>query len=209
MGVTGNFACGRATRFRGLSGFKKGENMKRFLMFIVLGLMMLGIVACGGDEEATPASIPTAMPTPIATAIAVATPTLPSTPTSVPVATEAAPEPEEIAVRMGDLYFGDSNDNTQNPPIWTVTSGAEVKVVAENRSGALQHNWAVVKLDETVPEPFLGDKQMEIVLLDTGVIDSGKSGAFTFTAPAAGEYQVICTVPGHYPSMQGKLVVKS
>lgn len=110
---------------------------------------------------------------------------------------------------MGDLFFGDSNDNVQNPPIWTVTSGAEVTVATENRSGALQHNWAVVKLNATVPEPFLGDKQMEVIFVDTGVIDGGKTDTFTFTAPAAGEYKVICTVPGHYPSMQGKLIVKS
>jgi len=50
---------------------------------------------------------------------------------------------------------------------------------------------------------------MEVVLIDTGVIDAGKTDNFTFTAPAVGEYKVICTVPGHYPSMQGKLVVKS
>jgi uncharacterized cupredoxin-like copper-binding protein len=179
--------------------------MKRFFTTLVLVLMMMGIAACGGDQEATPTSIPTSMPTAVATAI----PTLPSTPTSAPVATAVAPKPEEIAVRMGDLYFGDSNDNMQNPPIWTVTSGAEVKVVAENHSGALQHNWAVVKLDATVPEPFLGDKQTEIVLVDVGVINSGKTSTFTFTAPAVGEYKVICTVPGHYPSMQGKLVVKA
>lgn len=162
--------------------------MKRSFIFMVLVLMMIGIVACGGDAEATP--------------------TLSSTPTSVSVAAETAPEPEEIVVRMGDLFFGDSNDNVQNPPIWTVTSGAEVTVATENRSGALQHNWAVVKLNATVPEPFLGDKQMEVILVDTGVIDGGKTDTFTFTAPATGEYKVICTVPGHYPSMQGKLVVK-
>jgi uncharacterized cupredoxin-like copper-binding protein len=150
--------------------------------------MMIVIVACGGNEEATP--------------------TLSSTPTSVPVAAETALAPEEIAVRMGDLFFGDSNDNMHNPPIWTVTSGAEVTVATENRSEALQHNWTVVKLNATVPEPFLGDKQMEVILVDTGVIDSGKTDAFTFTPPATDEYKVICTVPGHYPSMQGTLVVK-
>jgi len=94
--------------------------MKRSFIFMVLVSLMIVIVACGGDEEATP--------------------TLSPTPTSMPVAVETAPEPEEIVVSMGDLFFGDSNDNLQNPPIWTVTSGAEVTVAAENRSGALQHN---------------------------------------------------------------------
>ena len=123
--------------------------------------MMIGIVVCGGNEEATSISVPTST----VTVVTVETPTLPSTPTPVPVAIEAALESEEIVVSMGDLYFGNSNDHMQNPPIWTVTSGAEVTVATENRSGALQHNWAVVKLDAIVSEPFLGDKQMEVVLV--------------------------------------------
>lgn len=110
---------------------------------------------------------------------------------------------------MNDLYFGDTNDNLNNPPVWTVTNGAEVTVTVENRSGALQHNWATSKLDAVIPQPFVGGEGLDIVLLDSGVVDTGQSSTITFTAPAVGEYLVICTVPGHYPVMQGKLVVES
>jgi nitrite reductase (NO-forming) len=31
----------------------------------------------------------------------------------------------------------------------------------------------------------------------SGVLPAGDSNTFTFTAPAAGTYQIVCTVPGH------------
>ena len=36
--------------------------------------------------------------------------------------------------------------------------------------------------------------------LDGLVIPGGESATFTFTAPAAGTYQYVCTVPGHAPA---------
>jgi uncharacterized cupredoxin-like copper-binding protein len=114
---------------------------------------------------------------------------------------------EMLSVVMHDIYYGDSNDNIANPPVWTVTSGAEVTVETDNQ-GALEHNWAVVKPGEEVPQPFLIEEHGDILLFDAGVKPPGETGSATFTAPEAGEYQVICTVAGHYPAMQGTLQVE-
>lgn len=46
------------------------------------------------------------------------------------------------------------------------------------------------------------------VLFKAGVIESGEKGETIFTAPAPGIYTAICTVAGHFPAMQGKLVVE-
>ena len=111
-----------------------------------------------------------------------------------------------INVVMHDIYFGESNDNATNPPVWTVTSGAEVTINLDNQ-GALQHNWAIVKPGAEVPMPFDSAQHGDTLLYSTDVLEGGTTASATFTAPEAGEYLVVCTVAGHYPTMQGKLVV--
>ena len=112
-----------------------------------------------------------------------------------------------ISVTFNDIYFGDSNDNVDNPPSWSVNSGDSVTVQAEN-AGVLEHNWAIIKADATLPDTVADPAAVaDMVLFDLGDIAGGDSGSSTFTAPAPGEYTVICTVAGHYPVMQGKLVV--
>ncbi|MEM7125014.1 MAG: hypothetical protein AAF702_01725 [Chloroflexota bacterium] len=181
--------------------------------FVSMFVVLFFVAACGGRDEPQATLEPTTTPVPIATIAPTATSMPTALPTSVLEATETSDDssqfidPEVIEVVMNDLYYGESNDNIANPPVWTVTSGADVSVVMENRSQALQHNWAIVKAGEEVPTPFLGEEQMNVVLLDAGVLDANQTETFNFTAPELGEYMVICTVAGHYPVMQGKLVV--
>lgn len=112
-----------------------------------------------------------------------------------------------VDVVMHDIYYGDDNTNADNPPVWTVPSGSEFTVNMEN-VGALEHNWAVVEPGEEVPVPFVEADSSGIIAADSGLVAGGESGSTTFSALEAGEYDVICTVAGHYPSMQGRLVVE-
>lgn len=115
---------------------------------------------------------------------------------------------QNLTVAMHDIYFGDSNDNEANPPKWEVTSGNTINVTAKNE-GALEHNWAVVKLGETLPATISShDEVAGKLLADLGNAAGGATKNLRFTAPAPGEYMVICTVAGHYPAMQGRLIVK-
>ncbi|MCB8942729.1 MAG: hypothetical protein H6658_03020 [Ardenticatenaceae bacterium] len=112
-----------------------------------------------------------------------------------------------ISVIMNDIYFGETNDNIANPPSWSVNAGDSVTVQADNK-GVLEHNWAIVKADATLPDTIADPAAVaDMILFDMGGILGGDTGSKTFTAPAAGEYTVICTIAGHYPVMQGKLVV--
>lgn len=157
---------------------------------IVLAVAMLALAACGGGSS---------------------TPTPAPTPTPVPAA--AAPSAQDVIaatleVAMHDIYFGDNNDNISNPPVWTVPAGAEVTVNLDNQGG-LDHNWAVIKKDVELPIPFMPDQNSDLILWEGGVLAAGGKDTETFTAPdVPGEYIVICTVAGHYPAMQGKLVVE-
>lgn len=158
-------------------------------LICVLSLCVLILVACGGDsaEQAAP------------TAAVEAT-------TAAPVADVPA---ASVSVEMHDIYFGEENNNVENPPVWTAPAGAEV-TLSLNNMGALEHNWAVVNMGQEVPEPYTGgEDQPELFYWSADVVPAGSTETYTFTAPSeVGEYLVICTVPGHYPLMQGRLNVE-
>ena len=112
-----------------------------------------------------------------------------------------------LDIEMYDNYYGENDTNVVDPPAWTV--GADTPVLINMRNhGQLNHNWAIVRQGETVPVPFAEGQDSSILYYQAGMVYGDNETAFTFTAPEPGVYQVICTVEGHYPSMQGKLVVQ-
>lgn len=120
---------------------------------------------------------------------------------------EAATQGTTFDVLMNDLYFGEENNNIADPPVWTVQSGEEVGLTLIN-NGALQHNWAIVEQGEEVPVPYVPEEGEDILLYNPGIVNGGQEQSAAFTAPEVGEYLIICTVAGHYPAMQGRLVVE-
>lgn len=46
------------------------------------------------------------------------------------------------------------------------------------------------------------------VIAATKLVGGGQSTTITFTAPAKGTYDFICTFPGHFSMMKGKLIVE-
>lgn len=90
-----------------------------------------------------------------------------------------------------------------------MNAGGQVAIEVTN-NGTTEHNWAVIKLGSDVPDNFDVDANADIILKQTGLVAAGESFRESFFAPPeAGEYLVICTVAGHYPSMQGRLVVNN
>ncbi|MCS6882692.1 MAG: plastocyanin/azurin family copper-binding protein [Oscillochloridaceae bacterium] len=102
----------------------------------------------------------------------------------------------------------------------TVQAGQQVTLEFKNNSVAQQHNWVLIKGDDTVAAQIANDglvaglekaylpEDQSNIIAHTGVVEPQASASITFTAPAAGTYLYICTIPGHYPLMQGKLIVK-
>lgn len=111
-----------------------------------------------------------------------------------------------LTVDMYDNYYGQSDDNLTNPPVWSVAAGADVVATLINH-GQRTHNWAIVKAGISVPIPYEEGQGGNILLHGIGMVYSNSQTTSTFIAPEAGEYMVICTVSGHYPAMQGRLLV--
>jgi hypothetical protein len=112
-----------------------------------------------------------------------------------------------IDVLIHDSYYGDTDTNLTKPPVWTVPANSDVILNLDNK-GKLKHNWAIVKKGAPIPSPYQEGQGGDILLFGVGMVYHNSKTTVTFSAPEPGEYVVICTVSGHYPMMQGRLVVK-
>jgi|TARA_Y100000310_G_C20253367_1_gene610165 azurin len=99
----------------------------------------------------------------------------------------------------------------------TATEGSDVVVTFNNSSSVNSHNWALVEAgtkDAVATDGLAaGQDNHWLPVNDSRVVGStivlgpGESADATFTAPAAGTYQFVCTFPGHNFTMFGEFTV--
>ena len=103
------------------------------------------------------------------------------------------------------------------PSTLEATAGAQVTVTYTNGSTAQKHTWVLVKGGDDIATKVNDAAAANggavspgsDVIAGTKLVDGGGSETLSFTAPAAGSYTYLCTVPGHYPAgMKGALIVK-
>src|SRR5690606_29467075 len=90
--------------------------------------------------------------------------------------------------------------------------------VGEMQENVMGHNWVLLKKGTVIND--FGQKAVAAanneyipdggsqVIAHTELIGGGESTTIEFTAPAAGTYDYICSFPGHFAVMQGKLIVE-
>ena len=90
------------------------------------------------------------------------------------------------------------------PNTWTVPAGQKITLTLVNK-GTVEHDWVLMK--EPVTPPFSSSNQPNVIF--SAKTAAGATNTVSFTAPsAAGEYEVVCDVPGHLEAgMSGKLTV--
>ena len=80
----------------------------------------------------------------------------------------------------------------------TASANVEGQVeVTFNNVGALEHTWTLVAQDANPATVTDGDA---LTGATTGAVPPGESKTISFTAPAAGAYQYVYTIPGHAPA---------
>lgn len=88
-----------------------------------------------------------------------------------------------------------------SPVSWTVPADQEISIDITN-NGTVVHEWVLLKPGVTIAsEADLPDTEEELLADFVYVeeeVDPGSTKTLTFTAPAAGTYQVICAIPGHF-----------
>lgn len=93
-----------------------------------------------------------------------------------------------------------------------------LKHVGKLPKAAMGHNWVLLNKGTVVKDFATTAMQAreneyipedgDAVLLHTALIGGGEETTIEFTAPAAGEYDFICSFPGHYALMNGKFIVE-
>ena len=100
-----------------------------------------------------------------------------------------------------------------------VKEGSTIKLTLINtaKDAAMIHNFVLIEegtADKVGPAGVTSgpDKNftpdLKEVLVATPTIGPGKETSITFPAPPKGVYDFICTYPGHYKMMNGKLTVE-
>lgn len=128
-----------------------------------------------------------------------------------------AAEGREIAVTANDaMQF--------NLKEISATAGEKLTVklthVGKLPKTAMGHNWVLfaaapdaeiqkLVMDAMKNAPEYLPKDRSAVLAHTRILGGGESDTITFTAPTKpGAYTFLCTFPGHFSMMKGKLIVK-
>lgn len=111
----------------------------------------------------------------------------------------------EIKADMEEFQF--------SPVEWTVSEGEEITIELVN-NGTLDHEWVILQPGVTISNESELPETEEELLADfvywEDEVEAGETKTVTFTAPPAGEYQVICAIEGHFESgMEGTLTSES
>jgi azurin len=104
-----------------------------------------------------------------------------------------------------------------------VAAGRTVKLTLTHSgkmpATAMGHNFVLLKAGTDVTAfatkatnakdaGFIPDSEKGSIIAHTKLIGGGESDTIEFAAPAAGTYDYICTFPGHFALMKGKLIVE-
>jgi len=110
---------------------------------------------------------------------------------------------DSIDVTLDSFRFDESS--------WDVPAGEEITITMVNVA-TIDHEWVILKSGVTIGNEIDLPETEEELLANfvywEEEVAGGDTQAFTFTAPPAGEYQVICAIPGHFEAgMEGSLTV--
>ncbi len=91
-----------------------------------------------------------------------------------------------------------------SPADLTVPTGAEVTVTLKN-AGGLEHNFILTSGNS---DPLTVSDADALGGVKSGNLAGGDTVTFTFIAPEPGNYQYVCTIPGHAAGgMVGTMVI--
>ena len=136
---------------------------------------------------------------------------------AAPVAAAAPAGPHAVELTANDTM-------KYNVTTIEAKAGEQLKVTLTNTGTlpkeAMGHNWVLLKPGTDVAAfdaaaatakdtDYIPAALKDQVIASIPTLGPRKSGEVTFTVPAAGEYQFLCTFPAHYQvGMKGTLIVK-
>ncbi len=108
------------------------------------------------------------------------------------------------------------NEMAYNLKELKVKAGGKVKITLVNKatSEAMKHNIVIVKKGTSMKVGQAAISTMGVppktadVLAASDIAGPGKTVTVEFATPPAGEYEFVCTFPGHFAMMKGAFIVE-
>lgn len=182
--------------------------MKR-LFFVPAAAAMLFLASCGGNGSNENNN---------------ATTEDTSTAAAAPAEAPGADIPGIDTVKVTDDIVLTGNDNMKyDKTLFKVKAGKQVtldfKNVGKQPAAAMSHNVVILKQgtdvqafgEAAIPAAataHIPQSMTDDVIAHTKLLGPGESDKITFTLPDAGVYDFICSFPGHFGSMNGKIVAE-
>ena len=110
-----------------------------------------------------------------------------------------------------------------NNELFRVKAGKKIKLIFKNTGkkspASMAHNVVVLMKGTDIAdfadavhnaknEQYVPASVMPLVIAHTGLVSGGNSEEVEFTITQAGVYDYICSFPGHWGTMQGKIVAE-
>ena len=168
----------------------------QFKTSIVTVICMVALSACGGDTKKVATTEPS-------------------------VATEAT---TETSATTGTALEIEANDQMKfNLSELKAVAGQEITIVLKNvgkmDKTVMGHNLIILKQGTDVAEyakkamaakdtDYVPASESESVIAHTKLTGAGETDTIKFTITEKGTYDFICSFPGHYALMKGKLIVE-
>jgi len=137
---------------------------------------------------------------------------------------EKAPAKEEVIDdAIANITITGNDQMKFNKDEIRVKAGQKVKLtlkhVGKMGVNVMGHNWALLVQGAdmaavgqaaalAVENDYIPADMTDQFIVHTKMLGGGESDTIEFDAPAPGTYTFMCTFPGHYALMQGKLIVE-
>ncbi len=176
----------------------KLSKMKTIFKIFTIQLIFI-LTACGGAQEKS---------------------TIPAVENSSEKTGNIIQKEELKLVEITVLAKGEAmNEIAFEPRSITIQANTRIRMTFKNQSSAegMLHNFVLVELgagQEIATAGIKAGKENGFVPKDSRIITNtkmtqmGEEITFEFDAPKKGSYHYICTYPGHYPNMIGRLNVE-
>ncbi len=137
--------------------------------------------------------------------------------------TEAEPEAAPASGEVVEVSISGNDQMQYNKDLIEVPTGATVRLTmshsGELAKEAMGHNWVLLKQNvvledfamkaiQAVGTDYIPPSDEGNIIAYTQMLGGGETDVIEFQAPPAGEYEFLCSFPGHYAMMRGKFVVK-
>ncbi len=182
--------------------------MKSTLLFVPAMATVLFLASCGGGNESKTST---------------STADTSTTQTTAPSEAPGADIPGIDSVKVTDhIQIDGMDDMKYDKTLFKVKAGQDVKLTLKNigklPKEAMSHNVVILAPGTDIQafgEAAVAAKPDHIpaamktdVIAHTKLLGPGESDEITFKLPDAGVYDFICSFPGHFGTMKGKIVAQ-